>query len=403
MTGNRKTVLVALLLVLGATGVSAQEAEEPGHGAAHGPAGGARLLVSDADSSTVSVLDLATGEVLGSFSTPGAGGSAYASPSGQYGLVVHRDENRVSVIHSGLRLEDHGDHADLVQGAPYVLNTLNVGREPTHYWAHGGEIVIFNDADGTVAVLNERSFGLSLDFAEVKAAQPDHGAAVVLGDMVLTGYYDLGRVDAYSREGELLETFGSCPGLHGEATVGDTAAFGCEDGVLLIHAHDGDISATKVDNPAGTAEDVRVGTLRAHDDAGVFVGNYGEGLAWIDPEAETLEVVEMGTTPLRFDFDSTGGHVVALTADGLFHVLETASGELHGSVRVMPPLDIGGGYGSYDAPSLAVGEGAVYVGVPAQQQVVEVHPEETEVARRMDVPGTPSSLAVLALEGGTVH
>lgn len=398
-----KLLNLALLLTLAVTGTSAaQETEAHDHDTeAHTE--GTRLLVSDLDSSTVSVLDLASGKVLGSFSTPGAAGATHASPSGRYGLVIHRDENRVSVIHSGLSLEDHGDHADLVQANPYVLNTLNVGREPTHVWAHGDEIAIFNDADGTVAMLDERTFGLSLEYTEVKAAQPDHGAAVVLGDTVLAGYYDLGRVDAYSREGELLETIEGCPGLHGEATLGDTAAFGCEDGVLLVHVRDGEVTSAKLDNPAGTAEGVHVSTIRSHDDAPVFVGNYGVTLAWIDPEAETLEVIEMDAAPLRFDFDHEGEHVVALTADGLFHVLETDSGELHGSVRVMEAVDISGGYGTYDAPSLAVGEGAVYVGVPAQQQIVEVHPEETEVARRMDVSGTPSSITVLALEGDTVH
>ncbi len=369
----------------------------------HAHAEGTRLLVTDLGSSTASVLDLATGEVLGSFSTPGAAGATYASPSGRYGMVVHRDENRVSVIHSGLSLVDHGDHADLVQGNPYVLSTRNVGREPTHVWTHGDEIVIFNDADGTVAILDERIFGLSLEYTEVEVAEPDHGAAVMLGGTVLAGYYNLGRVDAYSRDGDLLETIEGCPGLHGEATLGDTAAFGCEDGVLLVHDDSGNMTTTKLENPAGTAEDVRVGTLTAHDEAGVFVGNFGDGLVWVNPEAETMNVIDTGGAPLRFAFDHEGEHVVALTADGLFHVLEADSGEVHGSVRVMEAVDISGGYGTYDAPSLAVGEGAVYVGVPAQQQIVEVHPEETEVARRIDVPGTPNSIAVLALEGGTVH
>lgn len=375
----------------------------PAQETTHEHSEGTRLLVSELDSTTVSVLDLGSGEVLGSFSTPGEAGSVYASPSGQYGLVIHRDENRVSVVHSGLSLEDHGDHADLVQGAPHVLQTLNVGREPAHYWAHDNDIAIFNDADGTVALLDERSFGLSLEYTAVTTAQPDHGAAVVVGDTVLAGYYELGRVDAYSREGELLKTIEGCPGLHGEATLGEVAAFGCEDGVLLVHVHDGEITATKLDNPAGIAEDVHVSTIRAHDDAGVLVGNLGDALAWIDPEAETLEIIETDATPLHFAFDHEGEHVVALTADGMFHVLEAASGETHGSVRVMKPVDISGGYGSYDAPSLAVAEGAAYIGVPAASQIVEVHLDDVSVARQLDVDGKPGSIAVLTLEGGTVH
>ncbi len=400
-----KPVLLTLLALSILGFVSAQgathEHSEPGE--MHGLAEGSRLLISDLDSTTVSLLDLADGEVLGSFSTPGKAGSVYASPSGQYGMVVHRDENRVSVVHSGLRLEDHGDHADLVQGAPHVLNTLNVGREPTHYWAHGDEMAIFNDADGTIAILNERTFGLSLEYTEVTTVQPDHGAAVILGGTVLAGYYGLGRVDAYSRDGELLKTLDGCPGLHGEAALSNVAAFGCEDGVLLVHIHNGEISSTKLDNPAGTAEDVHVGTIRAHDDASVFVGNFGEALVWIDPEAETMEVIETKTTPLRFEFDHEGEHVVALTADGLLHVLEAASGKARGSVPVMEPLDISDGYGTYDAPSLAVAEGAAYVGVPNVSRIVEVHLDDVSVARQIDVGGKPGSIAVLALEGGTVH
>ena len=387
------------ILLLAATGLAHAAAPH-----AHGEeAAGQRLLVTDLESNTVSVIDLTDGTALGAFSTPGEAGSAYASPSGRYGIVIHRDENRVSVIHSGLRLEDHGDHADLVQGAPYVLNTLNVGREPTHYWAHGDEVAIFNDADGTVAILNERTFGLSLEYTEITTAQPDHGAAVVLGNIVLAGYYDLGRVDAYSREGELLESIEGCPGLHGEATLGDTAAFGCEDGVLLVHIKDGEISSSKVANPARAAEGTHVSTVRAHDDAAVFVGNFGDALAWIDTESETLNVIDLPTTPLRFEFDHEGAHVVVLTADGTLHVLEADSGEVYGSVAVMDAVDISGGYGTYDAPSLAIADGKAYVGIPATGQIAEVHLDAVSVEREIDFDGKPGSLAVLALEGGTTH
>lgn len=398
-----KLYKIALLLTLALLGTGfAQETEEHDHDdAAHTE--GTRLLVTDIDSATASVLDLTTGDVLGTFSTPGEAGSAYASPSGRYGLIVHRGENRVSVVHSGLSLEDHGDHADLVQANPYVLSTLNVGREPTHFWAHGDEIVIFNDADGTVAVLDERTFGLSLEYTEVKAAQPDHGAAVVLSDTVLVGYYDLGRVDAYSRDGELLETVEGCPGLHGEATLGDTAAFGCEDGVLLVQVRDGDVTSAKLDNPADTAEDVRVGTLTAHNEAGAFVGDFGDGLVWLAPDAETMNVVDIGSAPLRFVFDHEGEHLLALTENGMLHRLEATTGAGRDSLRVMQPLDTSGGYGSYVSPSLAVAEGALYLSLPSEGQIAEIKLDELSVARRIDVSGTPSSIAVLALEGGTVH
>ena len=95
--------------------------------------------------------------------------------------------------------------------------------------------------------------------------------------------------------------------------------------------------------------------------------------------------------------------MLALTADGMFHVLRAATSEVRDSVRVMEPIDVSGGYGSYDAPSLAVAEGAAYIGVPAAAQIAEVHLDDVTVARRLNVSGTPSSLAVLALGGGTTH
>lgn len=78
---------------------------EHAHHGDHDEVAGTRLLVADHEDATVAVLDLLSEEVLASFSVPGPGGNVYRSPSGQYGLVVHRDENRVTVVHSGLRLE----------------------------------------------------------------------------------------------------------------------------------------------------------------------------------------------------------------------------------------------------------------------------------------------------------
>jgi len=391
--------LLCFLLLLGSS-----VAQEGAHSEDHEHAAGARLLVSDAEATTVKVLDLATGEELASFSTPGSGGYAYASPSAQYGLVLHRDEHRVTVVHSGLDLIDHGDHQDLVQGAPHVLHTLNVGREPTHFWAHGDHIAIFNDADGTVALLSERTLGLSLDYTEIRAAGPDHGAAVVLGEATLVGYYDLGRVDVYSMDGERLRQFGGCPGLHGEATLGRVAAFGCEDGVLLVKEGAGGFTSVKLQNPPGSPQDARVGTLASHDESAVIIGNFGDGLALVNPEAETFETVPLPSRPLRFAFGADGERLVVLTADGVLHALEPETGEVVGGTRVMAPFDT---ESEAPYPGLAVAEEAAFVSVPSTGEVVEIHWDETpgalEVARRIAVGGAPSGVAVLALEGGVTH
>jgi outer membrane protein assembly factor BamB len=399
-TQLRATALAALLAVFMLSAALAHNhGHDHGHDHDHHGVVGTRLLVSDANSNAVYVVDLASGQVLGTFTTPGQGSRIYATPNGQYGFAIDRDANRVTVIHSGLSLVDHGDHADLVQETPYVLVTMNVGRQPTHLFAHGHDIAIFNDQDGTIAILDERLLGLTLDFTEIVTAQPDHGAPAIIGDVVLSGHLNLGRVDAYTRDGSLITSFEGCPRLHGKAVLGQVAAFGCSDGVLLVALENGELRASKLDNPRGGPEGARVGMLSAHYESPIMVGNFGAGLALIDPVAQTLTTVALPSLPLAIDFDHHGEHIVVLGRDGFVYVLER-DGEIKASLEVVAPFD-------QNAPrsALAIAEAAFYVSSPATGEVLEVHFHDgkLEVERRLGLPGAPGHLAVLALEGGKVH
>jgi hypothetical protein len=360
---------------------------------------GTRLLVSDAEGRELRVIDLASGEVLGTFSTPGTNSRVYASPSGQYGIAVDRDANRVTVIHSGLRLEDHGDHMDLLMEEPYVVATVNVGRQPTHVWTGEHYVVIFNDADGTIAILDERLFGVTLDFTEITTAQPDHGAGVLLGDYVLSGHLRLDRVDAYTWEGELVATFEGCPRLHGEARAGDVAAFGCADGVLLVMLEDGELASKHLPNPPRSPEDARVGTVIAHEDSPVMIGNFGSGLAIIDPEADELKTVQLSERPLGMRFYHHGEYLVVLTADGTLHLLEPATGNVRSSLKLLDAYHDG------PRPGLAVSTAAIYVSNPSGHEIFEIHVHdgELELARELRVPGHPGSVVVLEMPEGVIH
>lgn len=154
----------------------------------HGHAGvaGTRLLVAEAGGARLLVLDVATGRELARFGTPGPG-TVHQLPDPQLAVVVHRDENRVTFVHSGLTAIDHGDHADLVEGNPYVLQTLNVGLRPTHVFAQGDDLAFFNDGDGTVAWLDRRLLGVSLDYAVLDGRGPDHGAVAIVDDHAFVG------------------------------------------------------------------------------------------------------------------------------------------------------------------------------------------------------------------------
>lgn len=358
---------------------------------------GARLIVSDAQSNVVRVLDAETGEVVGSFTVPGeTGGTLAVTGSGQYAVVGHRDANRVSIIHSGLLSEDHGDHAHLLHTSPYVVATVNVGRQPTHLVTVDHRLLVFNDQDGSIAILDENFFGLSVAFDVIDVAQPDHGAPLLIGDFVLSGYYDTASVDAYDLSGNLLESAEGCPGLHGTVLVGDTGVFGCTDGVLLAELDGDHFHWHHVANPAGSPEGARVSTLYGSI-GNLAIGNFGAGLALIDVSTETFATVEL-TAPL-FGAVVTSGHVVALTTDGslsLVHVHSDGSAEVEHSLAGVIPAGTDAG-----RPAIAAHGDYIFVTSPAAGEVVvvHIHDHELELEETFDVPGNPAGIRVLMIEG----
>jgi hypothetical protein len=91
-------------------------------------------------------------------------------------------------------------------------------------------------------------------------------------------------VRVFDRSETQLATFDGCPGLHGQATLGNAVAFGCSDGVLIVEVRGGGtFAANKIGNPAGSPEGARVGVLASHPASPVMVGNFGQGIAIIDP------------------------------------------------------------------------------------------------------------------------
>jgi hypothetical protein len=367
---------------------------------------GARLVYGDAKNHTLNVLDLESGKALASFSTPGKITYVQASPSGQYAFAAHREDHRVTVLHSGLSAQDHGDHKDLIEKAPHVLSTMNIGRQPTHYFAHDKDIAFFNDQDGTVAIMNEDKLGLSLDYELLKTAQPDHGAPVVMNDVVLVGYLRLNRVDVYSRkDAKVLQTFPGCPVLHGEALRDNAVYFGCGDGVLILtRGANGQFTSQKLTNPSGTPENTRVGTVTAHDKQDFVFGNFGKGLAVIKPGATALEPLALPANPVKFEFTRDGASLVVLTADGNFHRLDPKTLKVQSTISATPPVPATapGGEGAI-RPSFAQTKTHAYITSPDKGEILEVDLNAFKLERKFSIGGTPSSVTALWLEGAIRH
>jgi hypothetical protein len=390
--------VLALAFALAATSImtstAARAAQEGDH------AGAAHLVVADAVSHTLTVLDAARDERLATFATPGRIGNLVRSSTGRWVLAVHTDANKLTILDSGLRRVDHGDHMDLEVAAPFVRATVYPGRKPIDFWTGSGMATVHNDDDGTLAILDEERLEEGTEVRRIRGAGSGHNNSVILEDTVLLSLASEGRITAYGlADGAIRQTFEGCPGTHGWTTRGRTfAAAGCTDGVMLFTKEGSEVTARTVAEPADSPENARVSTITSHRGSDVLVGNFGQGLALIRPADAELRSVPLPSTPVRFAFDHDGKRMIALTLDGRLHALDPASGELLWSIDAVAPVDTA--TTGAPRPSLAVGEEVAYVADPSAGQIVKI---DLALGRTFGTPlavgGTPTALALVEMDG----
>jgi DNA-binding beta-propeller fold protein YncE len=356
-----------------------------------------RLVIADATTGALTVLDAADGRIIATFGTPSANPGVVASPGGRWVYAVNTAANRVTILDTGLRLEEHGDHADLVVGPPFVRGTVVTGRRPIDFWAQRGMATVHNDDDGTLAVFDEGRLEVALDYTEIRGAGTGHNNAVVLGDTVLLSLASAGRITAYRMDNSVVTSFEGCPGTHGWTTHGGTAAAGCTDGVMLISNSPAGLTARKVAEPDGSPETARVSTLISHEQSPMLVGNFGQGLALMSPNDDAMRVVPLPSMPVRFLFDAAGTRLVVLTLDGMLYVLEPATGRIVGSLSAVTPMRTG--EGAPPTALMAVTSGAAYITDPQAGEVVAVDLAAPSVIRRIDLGGAPRGIAAVSMSG----
>ncbi len=254
---------------------------------------------------------------------------------------------------SGTWSAAHGDHAHSYVAAPRELETEFPRGTSYHVVSDDERSVVWFDTDGSFEAFDWK--GLEdddVDTTLIETASPHHGVAAPLEDggflaSIAKDEEAIGVavLDAKGEEQRRIET---CPGLHGEAHVeGDTYAFGCSTGVLVVANGEG-LTLESPRDGAGT------GHLAAAPGSDVVVGDlYAEGddeaathLAFYDVDERTAKQVDVGVEfvgPVR-----DGVSTVVLGTDGALHVLD-ASGKENRAPRRGRRLDHGRRLGGADA------------------------------------------------------
>lgn len=375
-----------------------------------------RLLVADGTDAVVRVIDLDDGTVHGPIAIEAAA-RVYADPFARYGYAVQGSANRVHIVDSGVLFESHGDHYHIAKEAPSLLSTRLDGDRPVHFVVHGEEdtpsswyAASFNDGSGILDVIQERSLSTTEPrIVHVPSGRPHHGVGLVVAGHVLLSLPDpedataslpIGvTARAVATPDEVEDTFDGCPGLHGEAAGHELVAFGCSDGVLFLEVHGDHFHEIKREYPGTVPDDVRVGTLAAAHDLDVVIGNWSnEGLVVIDPHAEPhFTPIPIESPVLRFALDAHGEHLVVLTADGRLHALAPTTGEPLGEpIRVIDAFAVEPGHAQV-RPTFTVGAERVFVVDPRVDEVIEVELEAWAIERRIEVGGSPGSIAIFSV------
>lgn len=391
------TLLISVWFAAGA--VFAQDHDEHDHDHEHGEAGlaGIRLLIAEAGSPTAHVVGAEDGAVVGTFTVPGASTVQQLADT-RYGALVHTDANRVTFVYSGFSAVDHGDHMDLLIGNPYVAATINTGRNPIHFASYGDTIAIFNDADGTVAKLDARLLGISVDYETVTASGPDHGSVVPLDDATVIGLLRANTTEVRDEDGALLDTFTDCEAAHGQARLGDAAMLGCANGVLVVReTAPGKFAADLLANPPA-GEGVRVGSFVSRDAEDYVVGNFGEGFVVIDPVGLTLTAYQTEGTQLGGVLFDDGTTFARLGSDGWLRSFDLATGSELAALAVVRPLTQGA-----VRPGIASAGDLAFVTDPATQQVVVVDLDTLLITGRLELGFVPDGVAILQLPGAVLH
>lgn len=388
-----------------------------------------RLLVGDADSGHIIVVDLMTEEISElDIHLPGPVSALYASPSHRFGYAIYRGDEGDHAVHAidgGVFLVPHGDHEDLVV-VPVSEVGLTVNEQLPIHFANGGEwSAIFHDATGIVALLNEHEIeeeGHAYEIPYLNAG-PQHGAVIPLEN-------DLFAVTVANPDPEDSLPIGvevrnlddevvwdgsreACPGMHGEAHNHHGSAYGCNDGVLFLEPHGDHFDYWLIENGEGMPEGGRVGALWGHDDSEHFFGwavsvtasGFEDAGMWmIAPEEQEMVQVlspSEGKNTVTGAYGSHGKVFYALTYDGVLNAIDAADGDVIGEAQLMEPLDPGAGFDG--APSLIIVGDTLFMSDRAHQHIVAFDLDHMEVAEEWELDVTPTTLAFVGIVSGDDH
>ncbi|AQG79777.1 hypothetical protein [Spirosoma montaniterrae] len=395
ITQLKPFALVGLLLLTGACNRNDEQDIAPNEKEATYT----RLLVSDADGASVSLVDPHEGTVQ-AFEGRFPGSSLYATKSGRFVALVNYANNLVQFFDSGI--ESHDDHAHKV-GNPKWAPMEATGPRPAHtyFWEQQGyHALVFNDGDGTISLTNDYEIGTAAKAKMVKVATPHHGAiaafnnntfAVTQKDGSVSGTLPE-RVRIIDMDGrELKASTIATRGIHGEAGNGNIVLFGHSGGILVV-GKDG--SQRNIDYPASVGANW-LGTIYHDKISDSFYGSSAKGGVYrIDPVQNQISPLLASDQVVLFRVDNEGKDVFALMTDGTLRVFDGKTNAERTSAKVMPALDPA----AKVKPDIAISKRFIYITQPDQREIRAIKRGTLTTQESIKTTGRPAKITVFGAQ-----
>ncbi len=369
-----------------------------------------RLFVSDHAEPVVHVIDALTNEEITHFDISGPA-SLYRSDTGATVFAVQGAAGTVTAIDSGIRVDDHGDHADIALSQPALTGFSVTGESPSHFVEHDGHFAAFFDGEGIARVFSERmALEGEGEIAVVAANAPHHGVVVPFGDHSIVSVYNsdgegsVTGVQIVGGDGNPVGDVIQCAGVHGEALSGNLGAIGgCENGILLISAVGGQPKVELLAFPEGLG-DGRVSTMLGGRGLQYFLGNWdADTVSIIEPGGDDpYRLVDLPTRRVHFAVDPVRPRFAyVFTEDGTLHKLDVIAGAVTASIKLtgMYSMD---GHWSDPRPRIAAAADNVFVTDPLAGRIHIVDAETFAEKGQIALEGKPFNIVAVG-GSGVVH
>ncbi|WP_433226112.1 ABC transporter [Microtetraspora malaysiensis] len=345
-----------------------------------------RLVISDGGTGTAHLLDLVSGELTAVGATGGAGVIGGVGGDGRFAYLSALNGTAARVIDGGTWTVDHGDHSHYYRAEARDVGALTGGRPQRVLGDAGVTVVSFSD--GTAKVLDRAALEKG-DLVETTLIDTGgHGSVVPYGEHLLVASAD--GMEVRARDGGLVSRVGaSCPEPRGATVTRRGAVFGCADGALLVTVKSGEFTGEKIRYPGKPPKGDRALEFHHRPGSATLAARAGSTGIWVlDVAVRKWRLLRTGPA-LAVTATGDGSPVLSLTADGVLHAYDAASGDETATAELLAaPLPAGGA-----APAIETDRSRAYVSDPAGKAVHEIdYNDDLRRARTFELGFPPAAM-----------